>query len=107
MARFRAMALAFTAIGCIVSAAAPSAYAQGYPTKPVKLVANNAAGGVLDSLARIAAGSLTHRLGIPVAVDNKPGAGGIIGAEAVVRAPADGYTLLFSAVDGLGVYPLR
>ena len=106
MANLRAIALGFIGITCIVSAVAPSANAQNYPTKPVKLVANNAAGGILDSLARIAAGSLTQRLGAAVAVDNKPGAGGIIGAEAVVRSPADGYTLLFSAVDGLGVYPV-
>jgi tripartite-type tricarboxylate transporter receptor subunit TctC len=70
------------------------ARAQAYPTRPVRLVVPVAAGGVLDILARLIGQWLAERLGQPFVIENRPGAGTNIGIEAVVRAPADGYTLL-------------
>jgi tripartite-type tricarboxylate transporter receptor subunit TctC len=70
------------------------ARAQAYPTRPVTLVAGFAAGGGVDITARLIGQWLSERLGQQFVIENRPGAGGNIGTEAVVRAPADGYTLL-------------
>jgi tripartite-type tricarboxylate transporter receptor subunit TctC len=70
------------------------AWAQSYPTRPVRLIVGWPAGGGGDILARLIGQRLSERLGQPFIIDNRPGAGGNIATEAVVRAPADGYTLL-------------
>jgi tripartite-type tricarboxylate transporter receptor subunit TctC len=70
------------------------AWAQAYPTRPVRIVVTFPAGSASDTLARPMAQWLLGRLGQPFVIDNRPGAGGTIGTEAVVRASADGYTLL-------------
>jgi tripartite-type tricarboxylate transporter receptor subunit TctC len=71
-----------------------AARGQAYPSRPVRLVVGFPAGGTTDILARLIGQWLSERLGQQFIIDNRPGAGGNIGTEAVVRAPADGYTLL-------------
>jgi tripartite-type tricarboxylate transporter receptor subunit TctC len=70
------------------------ARAQAYPTRPVRIVVGFAAGQAVDIVTRIIGQSLSERLGQQFIIENRPGAGGNIGTEVVVRAPADGYTLL-------------
>ena len=70
------------------------AFAQAYPTRPVRIIAATAPGGVPDIVARLIGPWLSGRLGQQFVIENRPGGGSNIGTEAVVRAPADGYTLL-------------
>ena len=77
--------------------AALTLHAQPYPNQPVRIIAPFAAGGGTDFIARLIAQTLTEKLGAQVIVENKPGAGGNLGAEQAIRAPADGYTLLLVA----------
>jgi tripartite-type tricarboxylate transporter receptor subunit TctC len=70
------------------------AWAQTYPSRPVRIIVGFTAGGVNDTLARLIGQWLSERLGQPFIIENRPGAGGNVGTEAVVRSPADGYTLL-------------
>ena len=79
--------------------------AQDFPSKSIRLVAPIAASGMTDIVARQMAQKLQERLGVPVVVDNKPGAGGNIGVEAVVRAAPDGYTLLLAFPGPIVVNP--
>jgi tripartite-type tricarboxylate transporter receptor subunit TctC len=72
------------------------ALAQAYPTRPVRLIVPAPAGGSFDITARLMGQWLSERLGQPFVIENRPGAGTSIGTEAVVRAPADGYTLLLA-----------
>jgi tripartite-type tricarboxylate transporter receptor subunit TctC len=70
------------------------ARAQDYPTRPVRLIAGFPPGGVVDVFARLIGQWLSERLGQPIIIENRPGAGGNLATEAVVKAPPDGYTLL-------------
>jgi tripartite-type tricarboxylate transporter receptor subunit TctC len=74
------------------------AWAQDYPTRPVRMVVGFPAGQAADSLARIVAQALSERLGQSFLVDNRPGAGGNIGTDVVVKSAADGYTILMEVV---------
>ena len=81
--------LALTAFG--------SCFAQSYPTRAVRVIIPFPPGGTLDTLGRTVAQKLSEQMGQPFVVENKPGGNGTIGADAVAKAPADGYTLLFNA----------
>src|SRR5215475_14375998 len=70
------------------------AWAQAYPSRPVRIIAGFAAGGVVEIVARLIGQSLSERLGQPFIIESRPGAASNIATEAVVRAPPDGYTLL-------------
>jgi tripartite-type tricarboxylate transporter receptor subunit TctC len=83
-------------VAAVACATPQSALALDYPTKPVRLIVGVAPGGANDTVARVVAQALSERLGQPVVVENRPGAGGNIGLEAAANAPPDGYTLLFA-----------
>jgi len=83
--------LAVLALGLLP---ASTAYAQGYPNKPVRIVVPFTAGSATDILARTIGQKLSELWGQPVVIDNRPGAGGTIGAAIVAKSPGDGYTLL-------------
>jgi tripartite-type tricarboxylate transporter receptor subunit TctC len=78
----------------VLPAVSRIARAQTYPTRPVRLLAGFPPGGAVDIVARVMGQWLSERLGTPFVIENRPGAGGNIATEAVVRAPPDGYTLL-------------
>jgi tripartite-type tricarboxylate transporter receptor subunit TctC len=82
--------------GAALPALSPTARAQAYPTRPARIIVGFAAGGGADITARLMGQSLSERLGQQFIVENRPGAGGNIGTEAVVNASADGYTLLLA-----------
>jgi tripartite-type tricarboxylate transporter receptor subunit TctC len=84
------------AVAVFACAISQSSLALDYPTMPVRLIVGVAAGGANDTVARLLAQALSERLGQPVVVENRPGAGGNLGREAVVNAPPDGHTLLFA-----------
>jgi tripartite-type tricarboxylate transporter receptor subunit TctC len=81
----------------LISIAASSVFAQGFPTKPIRIVVPYVAGGPTDVFARIVAQKLSENLGQQVVVDNRGGGNAIIGTEIVFKAPPDGYTLLFNS----------
>lgn len=92
------------AVAVLLAAAAPAALAA-YPDKPIRIVVTFAAGGASDIVARVISEPLGKVLGTTVIVDNKPGAGGTLGGLDVVRAPADGYTLMLSNSTPLSIGP--
>jgi tripartite-type tricarboxylate transporter receptor subunit TctC len=100
---------ALLAIGCSVlalaGAALPAAAQEQYPSKPITLVIPFPPGGSADIVGRLIGKRLSDQLGQPVVIDNRPGAGTVLGASAVAKAPADGYTLLVSSGSTFTVNP--
>jgi tripartite-type tricarboxylate transporter receptor subunit TctC len=91
--------------GAAAFALAGGAFAQAFPNKPVKLVVNFPPGGAADVIGRALAVQLSDQLKQQVVVENKPGANGNLGADAVAKSPADGYTLLMSSGGAVTVNP--
>jgi len=96
MRLFRRQFLHFAVGAVAVPAVSRVARAQAYPSRPVRIIVGFAPGGVTDIMARLMGQWLAERLGQPFIIENRPGAGGNIATEAVVRAAADGYTLLLA-----------
>src|ERR1700676_1460725 len=92
--RFLQLATCAAALPAVSQIAA----AQTYPTRPVHIIVGFAAGGGVDITARLIGQWLSERLGRSFVIENRPGAGGNIGTEAVVNAPPDGHTLLLATV---------
>ncbi len=94
---FRTSVALAAAVTAVLLTAAPPLAAQTYPDRPIRLVVGVGGGGTMDSLARNVAEALAKRLGQPVVIENRPGAGTNIANELVARAKPDGYTLLFTS----------
>ena len=103
--RIKARALAAFALGCLAALAQPAGAQQAWPSRAITLVVPFAAGGATDILGRLLGQNLSTRLGQPVVVENRPGAGGGVGATAVAKASPDGYTLLLGAVSTHAINP--
>jgi len=100
----------FLALSLVLMASAPAMAQQKYPAKPVHIIVPFAPGGGSDFIARFAAQRLTEALGSQVIVENRPGAGGLLGIEQGVRADPDGYTLTLIASSytvNAALYPLK
>lgn len=105
IAASRLLAVALTTLLALSAIAPRYAGAQGYPTKPLRLIVPYAPGGATDIISRAAALELAKGLGQAVTVDNRPGAGGNLGSEMAARSAPDGYTLLTSASSLHGITP--
>lgn len=98
----RSLLAALTAMACLISA---PVQAQWNPTRPIKIVVPYPPGGASDVAARSVTERVSQKLGQPVLVENRAGAGGILGTDAVFRAEPDGYTLLLGASDAVSIAP--
>ena len=94
-----------TALAATLAALTLPAAAQNYPAKPIRIVVPFPAGGTSDVLARILGQKMTENWGQPVVVENKPGSSGNLGADAVAKSAADGYTLVLMDVGNLTIAP--
>ena len=94
-----------TTVALVAGSGAATAQAGAYPSRPVTIVVPFSAGGGVDAMARVLAEKLRTVLGQSVVVDNKGGGSGMIGAQAVVKAPADGYTLLMGSAGETAINP--
>jgi tripartite-type tricarboxylate transporter receptor subunit TctC len=98
-------AAALAAAAFTVGTITPAAFAQDWPQRPVTLIVPFAAGGNTDGIARITAQRLTEALGGQFVIENRPGAGGALAADAVAKAAPDGYTLLIAALPVMAIVP--
>jgi len=97
-------------LACVAAATAAHAQiapaASAWPTRPIRLIVPTGAGTATDIMARLVANGIGDKLGQPVVVENVPGASGMLAHQAVARATADGYTLLFTNTSGMSVNPI-
>ena len=94
-----------TAFAVLIAAVSAGVQAQAYPTKALRLIVPFAPGGGNDTIARAIGAQMSGSMGQQVVIDNRTGAGGVLGAEAAARAPADGYTLFLGGVGSHAVNP--
>jgi tripartite-type tricarboxylate transporter receptor subunit TctC len=101
----RALRTAMLLVAFALGVAGINAGAQTYPSRPIKLIVADSAGGAPDQLARLVAQKLSDTVGQPVVVDNRAGAGGVVGAEVVAKSAPDGYTLLLTTTAIYAILP--
>ncbi len=101
----KSKSLAVAAVSLALTGASPLVCAQTYPAKPIRIVAPFAAGSTIDIIGRIIAPRLHEALGQPVIVENRPGAGGMIGLDNVAKSAPDGYSLVIGALGPLAMNP--
>jgi tripartite-type tricarboxylate transporter receptor subunit TctC len=99
------MAAAVAAFAALLSAAQAQTQGDKWPSRPIRLVVPFAAGGNTDSVARIAASQMQHVLGVAIIVENRGGAGGIVGADLVAKAHPDGYTFCVCSIGAITISP--
>ena len=95
------------ALVLVCSLLAVGVHAQGFPNKPIKVVVPSPPGGPPDLIIRMLTPKLSAQLGQPVVVDNRPGAGGIVGTAYVAKQPPDGYTWLFTTASHVNTPPFN
>ena len=105
LSRERRRLFAALSAAALATLASPLAQAQAWPSKPITLIAPYPPGGGVDTVARLLAEKLATRLGQPVNVDNKPGAGATLGATALARSAPDGYTLMLGSIVDYAIAP--
>ena len=98
-------AAACAGIACAIVWLTPAVLAQSYPTRPVTIIVPTTPAGITDNIARVVAQKLSEQMGQPFIVENRPGANGNIAAEAVAKAPADGYRLLIGTIGVMSINP--
>ena len=101
---FPARAVAASCMPLLLLATA-SAGAQSWPSKPIRFIVTLAPGSAVDIVARVTGEPMSRALGQPVVVESRPGAGGVVAAEFVMRSPADGYTMLVGSIASHGINP--
>src|SRR4249920_242740 len=99
------LAVRLAAVCALIAIALPDAYAQSYPTRPIRIIAQFTPGTSTDILARVIGGKLSETWGQQVVVDNRPGAGGLVGTEIGAKAAPDGYTLTMAVSSAFGINP--
>ncbi len=99
------LALACASLAFVASAAAGTARAEDYPSRPIHLIVPYAAGGGADSVARILAKRVSETIGQPIVIENRGGGGSIIGTEFVNKSAPDGYTLLMAQSGPISINP--
>lgn len=97
--------IAFLVCAALFAAPTHNAFAQSYPTKPIRLIVPTAPAGVTDVVSRLLAQKLTEQMGQPVVVENRPGANGSIAAAAVAKMPGDGYTIFLGTIGVMSINP--
>lgn len=102
---FRVPALVSSLAMMPVALIPAAAQAQAYPSKPIRFIATLAPGSAVDIVARVVGDAMSKSLGQPVIVENRPGAGGVVAADFVMRSPADGYTMLVGSIASHGINP--
>ncbi|MGE4240954.1 Bug family tripartite tricarboxylate transporter substrate binding protein [Ramlibacter sp.] len=102
----RRAALRFAAALAATSVLAGAAFAQAYPSRPIKLIVPAPPGGSTDVMSRALGRALSEQNNVPVVVENRAGAAGAIGIQAAIASPPDGYTITLSAADATLIYPM-
>src|SRR5215204_406647 len=105
--RFATAAILAAACAAVSSVTAPASAQDKYPSRPVRIIVSLPVGSSPDIRARIVAEQLTQMWGRQVVAENRPGGGGVIGAQAVLSAPPDGYTLLTAAASTFTILPAQ